>query len=374
MDRGIYDASEYDRAHKWVKANCNEGPDLNPRKKRRSRAQLEKDWETCVKMTLIARDLMVGNPVLEKMGYGEEALGHNAIAAGFQGQRQWTDHYPNGDFLETILNTSFDWNGIRAPYIVATENDCLNGICMLFGNLLTNTSQIFADVRTYWSPAAVKRVAGHKLTGKADGGILHLINSGPAALEGTGQHTAGGKPVIKPFWELTQAEIKRCLRSTRWHPASLEYFPGGGFSVSYATRGGMPVTMSRVNMIKGLGPTLQIAEGWTIDLPRKAHVALDERTSPTWPTTWFAPRCDGRGPFRDAYTVMNNWGANHGSFSYGHVGADLITLASMLRIPVCMHNVGEQNIYRPSAWTAFGANDPQGADFRACANFGSIYG
>lgn len=374
MERGIYDAAEYERAYRWVRANCKEGPDPNPPKKRRSRQQLEKDWETCVKMTLIARDLMVGNPVLEKMGYGEEALGHNAIAAGFQGQRQWTDHYPNGDFLETILNTSFDWNGMRPPYIVATENDCLNGLCMLFGNLLTNTSQIFADVRTYWSPSAVKRVAGCKLAGKAAGGILHLINSGPAALEGTGQHAAGGKPVIKPFWELTQAEVKRCLRSTTWHPAAVEYFPGGGFSISYATRGGMPVTMSRVNMIKGVGPVLQIAEGWTVDLPGKAHAALDRRTSPTWPTTWFAPRCDGRGPFRDAYTVMNNWGANHGSFSYGHIGADLITLASMLRIPVCMHNVLDENIYRPSAWTAFGANEPQGADFRACANFGPIYG
>jgi L-fucose isomerase len=373
IDREIYDRDEYKTALAWVKKNCKEGKDYNSPKTKRSRAQLDSEWEKSVKMALIARDLMVGNPKLAEMGFGEEAHGHNAIASGFQGQRQWTDYQPNGDFLEAILNTSFDWNGTRAPYIVATENDCLNGASMLLGNLLTNTAQIFADVRTYWSPDAVKRVAKHKLTGAAAGGILHLINSGPAALDATGEQSRGGKPAIKPFWEITGAEVKKCLGATTWHPAVTEYFPGGGWSTRFLTRGGMPVTMCRINLVKGLGPALQIAEGFTIDLPKKVHDILDERTNPTWPTTWFAPILTGGGAFRDVYTVMNNWGANHGAISYGHIGADLITLASMLRIPVYMHNVAAERVFRPSAWTAFGTADPESADYRACANFGPLY-
>ena len=374
MDRGIFDKAEYKKALSWVKANCKEGPDANPPATARSRERLDREWEMSVMMTMIARDLMVGNPKLKAMGYPEESMGHNAILAGFQGQRQWTDHYPNGDFLETILNSSFDWNGIRAPYIVATENDCLNGLCMLFGYLLTNTAQVFSDVRTYWSPDAVKRVTGHKLGGRAASGILHLINSGASAVDGTGRQSCDGKPAIKPHWEIDRAEAKQCIEAARWRPSVTEYFPGGGFSVSFATVGDMPVTMSRLNMIKGLGPALQIAEGYTVELPQKAHQLLDERTNPTWPTTWFAPRTSGSGPFADAYTVMNNWGANHGAFSYGHIGADLITLASMLRIPVFMHNVPDDKVFRPSAWTAFGAGDQTGADFRACKNFGPLYG
>ena len=374
IDRGIYDKAEYKAATAWVKKNCKEGKDYNPPKTRRARKLLDQEWATSIKMALIARDLMAGNPALAKAGYGEEALGHNAIAAGFQGQRQWTDHKPNGDFMEAILNTSFDWNGARAPYMLATENDALNAISMLFGNLLTNTAQIFADVRTYWSPKAVKRVTGHKLTGKSAGGILHLINSGPATLDGTGQQSRSGKPAMKPFWEISKAEANRCLKATTWHPSITEYFPGGGWSTRYLTKGGMPVTMCRLNLVDGLGPALQIAEGWTVSLPKKVHDALDERTNPTWPTTWFAPTVTGSGPFRDVYTVMNNWGANHGAISYGHIGADLIALASLLRIPVYMHNVSEQSVFRPSAWTAFGAQEPQGADFRACANYGPLYG
>jgi L-fucose isomerase len=373
IDRGIYDQYEFRKALAWVKANCQEGKDYNPPSTRRSREQLDREWEISVKMAMIARDLMVGNPRLAKMGFGEEAPGNNAIAAGFQGQRQWTDHYPNGDFLETILNTSFDWNGIRAPYIVATENDSLNGICMLVGHLLTHSSQIFADVRTFWSPEAVRRATGHKLTGKAAGGILHLINSGAAALDGTGREESGGKPLFKPFWEITEADVERCLKATRFHPSVTEYFPGGGWSTSYTTRANMPLTMMRLNLIKGLGPTLQIAEGISVELPEKAHKLLNERTNPTWPTTWFVPNLTGSGAFRDVYTVMNNWGANHGALCYGHVGADLLTLASILRIPVCMHNVPETRIFRPSAWTGFGAGDLEGADFRACANFGPLY-
>jgi len=373
IDRGIYDEEEFQRALQWVKSNCPEGKDYNSPETTRSRAQLDNEWETSVKMALIARDLMAGNPKLAEKGFGEEAQGHNAIAAGFQGQRQWTDHRPNGDFLEAILNSSFDWNGLRAPYIVATENDALNGASMLFGHLLTNTAQIFADVRTYWSPDAVKRVTGHTLEGNAASGILHLINSGPAALDGTGQQSRDGQPVMKPFWEISEKEVAGCLDATTWHPSITEYFPGGGWSTRYLTRGNMPVTMFRLNLVKGLGPALQIAEGHTVDLPEKVHAILDERTNPTWPTTWFAPRLTGSGAFREVYDVMNKWGANHGAISYGHIGAELITLASMLRIPVYMHNVPEDRIFRPSTWTAFGTQNLESADFRACEALGPVY-
>ena len=374
IEEGIYDQEEFERALPWVRENCKEGREYNRPAKQRSRAQKDQDWEFVVKMAMIARDLMIGNPRLAELGFGEEALGHNAIASGFQGQRQWTDHFPNGDFLEAILNSSFDWNGIREPFVVATENDCLNGMAMVFGHLLTNTAQAFADVRTYWSPAAVKRVTGYELTGLAEGGIIHLINSGSATLDATGLQTIDGQPAMKPFWEITPEEVGKCLDATTWYPAITEYFRGGGFSSSFLTVGGMPVTMSRVNLVKGLGPVLQIAEGYTVDLPQEVHHTLNERTNPTWPTHWFVPNLTGRGPFRDVYSVMYNWGANHGALSFGHIGADLITLASMLRIPVYMHNVPEERIFRPSAWTAFGAMDPQGADFRACANFGPLYG
>ena len=289
LDEGIYDPVEFERALAWVKDNCREGKDYNPPELQHSREKKDESWATSVKMALIVRDLMVGNPRLAELGFGEEALGHNAIASGFQGQRQWTDHLPNGDFMEAILNTSFDWNGIRQPYIVATENDALNGLSMLFGHLLTGTAQIFADVRTYWSPAAVKRVTGHELTGRAAGGLLHLINSGPATLDGTGQQSGDGKPVMKPYWEITPAEVQRCLEATSWHTSMVEYFRGGGWSTKFLTRGDMPVTMCRVNLVKGLGPALQIAEGFTVDLPDAVHFSLDERTNPTWPTTWFAP-------------------------------------------------------------------------------------
>lgn len=374
IDERIYDPKEFEKALKWVRKNCAEGPDNNPQSLRLSRKMKDRNWEISVMMCLIARDLMVGNPRLKGLDWGEEALGHNAILAGFQGQRQWTDHFPNGDFMEALLNSSFDWAGIRAPYLMATENDCLNGIAMLMGYLLTNTAQVFADVRTYWSPDAVRRVSGHTLKGHAADGLIHLINSGAASLDGSGHQTVKGKPAMKPFWEITEAEAKACLKATSWCPANREYFRGGGYSSCFLTRGGMPITMIRVNLVKGLGPVLQLAEGHTCDIPDDVHDKLNKRTDPTWPTTWFAPRLTGSGPFRDAYSVMYNWGANHGSFSYGHVGAEVLTLASMLRIPVCMHNVPEEEVFRPSAWAAFGAQDPQGADYRACANFGPLYG
>ena len=373
LKEGIYDNEEFELALKWVKKWCKEGEDRNPPEQQMSREQKDKEWELMIKSAMIVRDLMVGNPRLKGLGYGEESLGHNAIASGFQGQRHWTDWMPNGDFLEAILNSSFDWNGIRQPYIVATENDALNGIAMLFGHLLTNTSQIFADVRTFWSPTAVKRVTGKTLTGQAKDGILHLINSGPATLDGTGQQEINGKPALKPFWDISDEEAEKCLNSTKWHAATVVYFRGGGFSTNYLTRGGMPVTMSRVNIVKGLGLVLQLAEGWTMELPENIHNILDQRTDPTWPTMWFAPRLTGKGAFRSVYDVMNNWGANHGSISYGHIGAELITLASMLRIPVCMHNVPNETIFRPSAWNAFGTKDLEGADYRACKNFGALY-
>ncbi|WP_412036302.1 L-fucose isomerase [Bacillus pacificus] len=373
IDEEIYDKEEYERALNWVKEYCPEGPDNNAEEMQRSREQKNKDWETSVKMTLIARDLMVGNPKLEELGYGEEVLGHNAISAGFQGQRQWTDHFPNGDFMETILNSSFDWNGIRPPYIMATENDSLNGVTMLFGHLLTNTAQVFADVRTYWSPEAVERVTGHKPEGLAANGFIHMINSGSAALDGTGQQTKDGKPAIKPFWDITEEEAQKCLAATSWRPASTGYFRGGGFSSDFLTKGNMPVTAARLNLVKGLGPVLQIAEGYTVEIPDEVHDVLDGRTDPTWPTTWFVPNLTGEGAFQDVYTVMNNWGANHCVISYGHIGSDLITLASMLRIPVNMHNVKEEDIFRPSAWGMFGTKDPEAADYRACQNFGPLY-
>jgi L-fucose/D-arabinose isomerase len=372
IDEQIYDPEEYKRAYGWVKANCPEGKDYNAPEM--SREKKESDWHTVVKMALIARDLMIGNPRLAKLGFGEEALGHNAILAGFQGQRHWTDHFPNGDFMEAILNSSFDWNGIREPFVFATENDSLNGATMLFGHLLTDTAQIFADVRTYWSPEAVKRVTGKGLTGKASGGIIHLINSGAATLDATGEQMRDGLRVMKPYWEITSEEVGRCLDATQWSPAITEYFRGGGFSSTFATKGELPVTMARLNLVQGLGPALQIAEGYTVELPKDVHDTLDKRTNATWPTTWFAPILSGQGPFKDVYGVMNNWGANHGAISYGHVGDLLISLASTLRIPVCMHNVPEERVFRPSAWTAFGAQDPQGADYRACANFGPLYG
>ncbi|MDK2799072.1 MAG: L-fucose/D-arabinose isomerase [Clostridiales bacterium] len=372
IDEEIYDKEEFEKALKWVKENCMEGPDNNDPKDQKTREQKDKEWEFVVKMTLIARDLMIGNPKLAELGFGEEALGHNAIAAGFQGQRHWTDHFPNADFLETILNSSFDWNGIREAFIVATENDSLNGAAMLFGHLLTNTAQIFSDVRTYWSPEAVERVTGKKLEGLAANGIIHLINSGSTALDGTGEQTIDGKPAMKPYWDITPEEAGKCLDATLFRPANIGYFRGGGFSTDFLTKGGMPVTMSRINIVKGLGPVLQIAEGYTVDLPEDVHDILDKRTDPTWPTTWFAPRLTGKGAFTDVYSVMANWGANHGAISYGHIGADLITLASMLRIPVCMHNVPEEKIFRPSTWSAFGM-DKEGADYRACKNFGPLY-
>jgi L-fucose/D-arabinose isomerase len=373
IDEEIYDKEEYEKALTWTRENCLEGEDRNVPENQSDRARKDWEWEIVVKMTLIFRDLMIGNPKLKEAGFGEEAMGRNAIAGGFQGQRQWTDYYPNGDFSEVFLNTSFDWNGIREAFVFATENDSLNAVPMLFGHLLTNTAQIFSDVRTYWSPEAVKRVTGKELKGIAKDGIIHLINSGSTTLDATAQQTdAGGNPVMKPFWDITEEEVKKCLEKTRFCPAELEYFRGGGFSSQFKTAGQMPVTMSRVNLVKGLGPVLQIAEGYTVELDNDVHKLLDERTNPTWPTTWFVPKLTGKGAFKDVYSVMANWGANHGAISYGHIGADLITLASILRIPVCMHNVDEDKIFRPSAWNAFG-EDKEGSDYRACQNFGPLY-
>ncbi len=374
LQQDIYDPAEFEKALGWVKGNCTEGADINEEDVAHSRAQKDEEWEVVVKMTLIARDLMVGNPRLAELGYVEEAEGHNAIAGGFQGQRQWTDFMPNGDFMETILNSSFDWNGMREAYVFATENDCLNAVPMLFGHLLTGTAQIFSDVRTYWSPESVKRVTGKELTGKGANGIIHLINSGSTTLDATGQQSRDGEAAMKPYWEITEEEAKKCLDATTWGPADLGYFRGGGFSSTFRTECEMPVTMSRVCMVRGLGPILQIAEGYTVDLDKEIHDVLDVRTNPTWPTTWFAPNLTGEGAFKDVYSVMNNWGANHGAISYGHIGGDLITLASMLRIPVAMHNVPEERMFRPKTWGAFGLADLQGADYRACSNFGPLYG
>ena len=369
VDEGIYDPVEFEKAYAWVRANCIEGQDNNPAEVQRTKEQKDQIWAYVVKMMIIARDLMIGNPRLAELGFREEAEGHNAIAAGFQGQRQWTDHMPNGDFMESMLCSSFDWNGLREAFVVATENDCLNGTAMLFGHLLTGTAQGFSDVRTFWSPESVKRVTGYDMEYP---GLIHLLNSGATTLDATGRAERGGKPAMKPFWELTDADADACLKATQWRAASHGYFRGGGFSSCFLSRGGMPITLSRVNLVHGLGPVLQIAEGYTAELPPEVHAVLDQRTDPTWPTTWFVPRLTGQGAFKDVYSVMANWGANHGAFSYGHIGADLITLASMLRIPVSLHNVPEDKIFRPAAWNAFGM-DREGADYRACKNFGAVY-
>jgi len=370
LNEEIFDREEYKRAIAWTRKYCREGADLN--QKPSSRERKDREWEICVKMALIARDLMVGNSELKKLGFGEESNGHNAILSGFQGQRQWTDHMPNGDFLEAILCSSFDWNGIRPPYLVATENDAMNGVPMLFGYLLTNTAQMFSDIRTYWSPEAIKRVTGSKPAGLAANGVIHLINSGASALDFSGKETREGEACIKPFWEITGKDAKECLKATLWSPASTGYFRGGGFSSQFTTRDVMPITISRVNLVKGIGPVMQIADGWTVDLPEKMNKILTDRTDPGWPTTWFAPRLTGNGPFTDVYSVMANWGANHSASSFGHIGADLITLASILRIPVCMHNVPEGQIFRPSSWNAFGM-DKESSDYRACQAFGPLY-
>lgn len=373
MQLKIYDEEEYHKALSWVKRNCKEGIDVNLPELQRTTEQKEQDWETVVKMALIARDLMEGNPRLAEMGYAEEALGHYAIAAGFQGQRAWTDFMPNGDFIEAILCSSFDWNGIREPYILATENDNLNAITMLFGHYLTHGAQIFADVRTYWSPEAVKRVTGLDMPGSAPTGFIHLSNSGPAALDGTGeQRLADGTPAMKPFWAISDDEARRCLEAVTWCP-SVDFFRGGGYSTRYTTRGGMPVTMARLNLVEGLGPVLQLAEGYTIDLPEQMEQIISARTNETWPATWFVPKVNGKGAFKDVYSVMHSWGSNHGVINYGHIGGLLITLASMLRIPVSMHNVEEERIFRPAVWEAFGADDLTGADYRACQTYGPLY-
>ena len=374
MSEGIYDHEEFERALSWTESHCKEGWDKNPDFVKRNDEQKQRDWEFVVKMMCIIKDLMNGNKNLPE-GREEEAVGHNAIAAGFQGQRQWTDFYPNGDFAEALCNSSFDWNGAREPYILATENDTLNGLGMLFMKLLTGRAQIFADVRTYWSPDAVKKATGYELEGiaKEAGGFLHLINSGAACLDACGEvKDENGNGVIKPFWEMTEADQKACLEATEWCAADNGYFRGGGFSSRYLTRAEMPATMIRLNLVKGLGPVLQICEGYTINLPDEISDKIWKRTDYTWPCTWFAPRVTGEGAFKTAYDVMNNWGANHGAISYGHIGADLITLASILRIPVCMHNVPEEDIFRPSAWNAFGM-DKEGQDYRACAAYGPLY-
>lgn len=374
MTEGIYDEAEFEKAMSWTKSHCREGWDKNPEIVKRSDEQKERDWEFVVKMMCIIKDLMNGNPNLPK-GREEEMVGHNAIAAGFQGQRQWTDFYPNGDYAEALLNSSFDWNGAREPYVLATENDTLNGIGMLFMKLLTGRAQIFADVRTYWSPEAVKRTTGYELEGiaKEAGGFLHLINSGAACLDVCGEvKDENGNGVMKPFWEMTEEDQKACLDATEWCCADSGYFRGGGFSSRYLTRAEMPATMIRLNIVKGLGPVLQICEGYTVNLPDEVSDKLWKRTDYTWPCTWFTPRTTGQGAFKTAYDVMNNWGANHGAISYGHIGADLITLASILRIPVCMHNVPEEDIFRPAAWNAFGM-DKEGQDYRACAAYGPLY-
>lgn len=373
IEHEFYDRDELALALAWAEVNFRFGEDTNAAEHRRSPEGYRDVLRESLQMTLCIRDMMQGNPRLSGLGFAEEAQGYDAIAAGFQGQRHWTDQYANGDIAEALLNSAFDWHGVRQPFIVATENDSLNAVAMLFGHLLTGSAQVFTDVRSYWSPEAVKRVTGHALEGDAAPGVIHLINSGSAALDGAcRQRDEQGRPTIKPHWEITQQEVATCLAATEWCPAIHEYFRGGGFSSRFLTLGGVPFTLSRINLIRGLGPVLQIAEGWSVDLPPAIHKQLDKRTNATWPSTWFVPRLTDRGPFKDVWTVMSHWGANHGVLTAGHVGADLMTLAAMLRIPVCMHNVAEEHIFLPSAWASHGM-DLEGQDYRACLNYGPLY-
>lgn len=374
IDAGIYDKEEYEKAYAWTKANCKEGLDKNKPELQHTREQKDKEWEFVVKMTLICRDIMLGNPKLEKLGYYEESLGRNAIAGGFQGQRMWSDWQPVGDFAEAILGSSFDWNGTREPIILATENDTLNGTAMLLGHLVTGGASVFADVRTYWSPDSVERVTGWKPEGLAKNGFIHLINSGPAALDGCAQQKdKDGKALMKPWWDVTEADVKACLEATKWCAASAGYFQGGGFSSQFRTAAEMPITLVRVNLIRGFGPNIQIVEGYTTTLPDKVHDILDQRTDPTWPTTWFVPNLTEWGACNSVYSVMANWGSNHGAFVYGHVGDDLITLASMLRIPVTLHNVERDRVFRPHSWSGFGTAELESADKDACKAYGPMY-
>jgi L-fucose isomerase len=374
MDQGIYDPEEFKEALAWVKANCKEGMDPNPAERAHSRQRKDEEWEFVVKMTMIIRDVMLGNEKLADLGFTEEALGRNGLFGGFQGQRMWTDYQPNGDFSEAILNSTFDWNGKRPPVVFATENDNLNGLSMLFGNLLTGKASGFSDVRCYWSPEAVERVTGWKPEGLASDGFIHLINSGSTCLDATGKSTdSKGNGVMKPWWKMEEKDINACLKATDWCPAELCQFRGGGYSSHFKTDAQMELTMVRINLVDGIGPVMQIAEGWSVVLPEEVHKKIDSRTDPTWPTTWFVPRTTGKNAFRDVYSVMANWGANHGAFVHGHIGADLITLASMLRIPVTMHNVAEEKIFRPHVWSSFGTENQESADLAACKSFGPLY-
>ena len=377
---GIYDPEEYEKALAWVKANCKEGFDCNAGKNlpeiitRSKVVPANQDWEFITKMTMVMRDILYGNPKLDELGWHEEALGKNAVAGGFQGQRNWTDWLPNADFTEAIMASTFDWNGPKMPTPFATENDTLNGVTMMLGTLVTGTAPCFHDVRTYWSPEACERVTGYKPEGVAANGFIHLINSGATALDGCGASTnEKGEHVMKPFWEMTDKDVSACLEATDWCRANYEYFRGGGFSSHFRCSAEMPVTMLRVNIVEGVGPVLQLAEGWTANLPDEVHTPIDRRTDPTWPTTWFVPRLTGKGAFSDVYSVMANWGANHGVTVYGHVGADLVTLASMLRIPVALHNLEDNQLYRPHSWAAFGTKDLEAADFAACKHYGPLY-
>lgn len=380
IELGIYDHEEYEKAREWVRRYCKEGYDTNAGKEfsdviKKSRYIKDEDqWDFVVKHALVCRDIVKGNKKLAEMGWYEEALGRNGLAAGFQGQRMWTDWLPNGDFTEAILASTFDWNGAKQPMAFATENDTLNGISMLFGTLLTNKAPIFSDVRTYWSKEAVERVTGKMLTGKAENGFMHLINSGASCLDGSGvAKDKNGKGCMKEWWNMNDDDIKACLEATDWCRANYEYFRGGGFSSHFDTNVEMPLTMIRTNIVEGVGPVLQVIEGHTCVLEEDVHKILTERTDRTWPTTWFVPKLNDEGAASSVYEVMAKWGANHCASVYGHIGDRLLTMASMLRIPVAFHNVEKERIFRPHSFNGFGTDSLESQDFRACAYYGPLY-
>ena len=376
MDQGFYDHDELELAFNFMKRrfkfNFGEGQrPLTP-------DGLLRD---CIKMTMIVRDLMHGNPVLAKASVGarqgfcadvERAQGYNAIAAGTQGQRQWTDLYPNFDMTESLLTSSFDWNGYRAPMIVATENDSKNAIGMLIANLLSGAPQLFADIRTNWTPESIKSATGVDVSKIAPLGLIDKRNSGAGALDyaldifstvkdGSQKTIQEVVQAIRAGKRIQQDLIKRAIEATTYEAAVLEYFAGDGLSSSFQTPGGVPLTAYRYNMVDNM-LTCSVVEGETVALPEDVISHISNVTNATWPESYWAPRD------MSSFEYMSRIGPNHDGNSFGLIGADMITINAMLRIPVDMHNVDKADIFRPTMWDRFG-----GDDFRACETLGPLY-
>lgn len=380
IDQGFYDHEELESAFKFMKKNFKFSFDESQGPRPRDLDELIRET---LRMTIIVRDLMIGNPKLASSKVGkaqgfkanvERAQGANAIMAGTQGQRQWTDLYPNFDVTESILNSSFDWNGFRAPFVVATENDSKNGIGMLAANLVSGgMSQLFADIRTNWTPESVKKATGKDISRIAPQGFIDKRNSGAGALEyaldlfglvkgGAGMSVQDVAEAVRADANIQDRLIRDACAGTTYMTAALEYFPGDGLSSHFRTPGGIPMTAYRYNMI-GDELTCSVVEGATVELPRDVADCIGRITDRTWPETYWVPR--GMSSFE----YMSRIGPNHDGNSFGLIGADLLTLNAMLRVPVDMHNVPREDIFRPTFWDRCG-----GDDFRACEKLGPVYG